>query len=405
MGTRQLYRLSARTVAAVTTPGLHCDGGGLYLQVAARGTKAWIFRFRSPATGRTRDMGLGPLHAVSLAEARDKAAALRSSVADGTDPIEAKITARRQREAEAANAATFADCARQYIDSHRAAWTNPKHAEQWTSTLETYASPVFGSLPAQAVDTALVLRVLSPIWTTKHETATRLRARIENVLDWAKVRGYRTGDNPARWKGHLNQLLPTIAKRQRVQHFAAMPFGELATFMARLREQSGAAARCMEFAILTAARTCEAIGACRDEFDLDNATWTIPAGRMKAKREHRVPLSPRAVAIIRGQWSDDSAHLFRTPGSAKPLSNGAMLALLERMGLDVTVHGFRSSFRDWAAERTAFAHEVCEMALAHTIPNAAEAAYRRGDLFDKRRQLMQAWADFCDHPAEANPGA
>jgi integrase len=266
-------------------------------------------------------------------------------------------------------------------------------------TIETYCGPVIGSLPVQDVDTGLVLRVLEPIWATKPETASRLRGRMENILDWAKVRGYRSGENPARWRGHLAQLLPALAKKSRVVHHKAMPFTEVGSFVAKLREVSGVVSRCLEFTILTATRTSEAINARREEFELNNATWTIPASRMKASKEHRVPLSPRAVEIVRDLLEQKNEYLFHSARKDKPICNMTMLNLRKRMGVEETVHGFRSSFRDWASELTAFPHEVCEMALAHTISNAAEAAYRRGDLFEKRRKLMEGWADFINTPA------
>ncbi len=397
MGTRQLNRLSAKTVALKKDPGLYCDGGGLYLQVAPSG-KSWVYRFRSPVTRKQRDMGLGPLHSVGLSEAREKAAVQRTAVLAGLDPIAVREEESRRRELEAARVVTFSRSAASYIESHRFGWRNAKHADQWTNTLKTYAAPVIGSLPVQDVDTGLVLKILEPIWSEKPETATRLRGRIESILDWAKVRGYRSGENPARWKGHLNQLLPVLSKKDRVTHHKAMPFPEVGAFISTVRELAAVSARCLEFTVLTAARTNEAIQAKPEEFDLDNATWTIPASRMKAKREHRVPLCPRAVEIVREMLALEKDYIF--PGGRKgtALSNMAMLSLLERMKVSVTVHGFRSSFRDWAAERTSFPHEVCEMALAHTIGNAAEAAYRRGDLFEKRRKLMESWADFVASP-------
>lgn len=398
MGTRQLNRLSAKTIAFKKHPGLYCDGGGLYLQVTPSGSKTWIFRFRSALTQKLRDMGLGALHTVGLPEAREKAAAQRRALLDGLDPIQVREQERQRKAIEAAKAVTFSQCAVSYVESHKAGWRNAKHAEQWTKTLEAYADPVVGALPVQDVDTGLVLKILEPIWSTKAETASRLRARIENILDWARVRGYRSGENPARWKGHLNQLLPALAKKSRVAHHKAMPFCEVGEFVANLRALPSVSARCLEFTILTAARTSEAIKARPEEIDLDNATWTIPASRMKAQKEHRVPLSPRAVEVVREMLKLEQDYIFPGADRRKPLSNMAMLTLLDRIQVEVTVHGFRSSFRDWAAERTAFPHEVCEMALAHTIANAAEAAYRRGDLFEKRRKLMEAWGDFINAP-------
>ena len=304
----------------------------------------------------------------------------------------------------AAKAMTFRDCAARYIASHRAGWRNPKHAAQWEATLATYAGPVMGGLSVQAIDTALVLKVLEPIWTTKPETAGRVRGRIESVLDWAKVRGYRAGENPARWRGHLDKLLPARSKVRRVEHHAALPYAELPGFLMSLRDQEGIAARALEFAIVTAARTGEVIGARWSEIDLLEKIWTVPPGRMKAGKEHRVPLSARALAILEEMQPHRHAEdSFVFPGAklGRPLSNMAFLMLLRRMGRDdLTAHGFRSSFRDWAAERTNFPSEVAEMALAHMVGSKVEAAYRRGDLFEKRSRLMAAWATFCNEPEQ-----
>lgn len=396
MGSRQLNRLTNKAIAATTQPGMVCDGGGLYLQVSRSGSKAWVFRFRDPATGKLRDMGLGPLHSIGLAEARTKAAEQRKARLAGLDPIKARQEEIQRRQLEAAKAITFSQCAAAYIESHKAGWRNAKHTEQWTKTLQTYAAPIFGALPVQDVDAGLVLQVLESIWATKTETATRLRGRIENILDWAHARGYRSGENPARWKGHLNQLLPTLSKKKRVVHYKAMPFEQVGAFVGRLQTLAGSAARCLEFTILTACRTTEATNARPAEFDLEKGIWTIPGNRMKAGKEHRIPLSPRALEIVRDMPAHGEDWIFLSTHQGKPISNMAMLKLLERMKVDVTVHGFRSSFRDWAAECTAFSHEVCEMALAHTIQNSAEAAYRRGDLFEKRSALMAAWAMFLN---------
>ena len=295
---------------------------------------------------------------------------------------------------------TFDACAAAYIEAHKTSWRNEKHRDQWRNTLNSYASPVFGSLPVQAIDVALVMKVLEPIWKTKSETASRLRGRIEAVLDWATVRSYREGENPARWRGHLDKLLPARSKIQKVEHHPALPHDEIGDFMAMLRGQDGTAARALEFLILTAARTGEIIGARWDEIDLEDKIWVVPGARMKAGREHRVPLSGAALAILE-QMREIREGDFVVPGGkkGKPLSNMAMLAVLKRMGRDdLTTHGFRSTFRDWAAERTNFPREVVEMALAHTIESKVEAAYRRGDLFQKRRQLMEAWVRFCASP-------
>jgi integrase len=392
---RQIGQLSALAVSRAAEKGMYHDGGGLYLQVAPSGAKSWLYRYM--LHGNAREMGLGPLHIISLSEARARASECRRLRLDGIDPIEARRVKRNEARLEAAKAMTFEACADAYIEAHQAGWQNPKHRAQWRSTLKTYAHPIFGSLPVQAVDVGLVMKVLEPIWYAKPETASRLRGRIEAILDWAAVRGYRKGENPARWRGHLDKLLPARSKVRKVEHHAALPYREMPGFMRRLREQEGIGAQALEFLIMTAARTGEVIGARWDEVDLDEATWTIPAARMKAGKEHRVSLSERAVAII-NELAKVRAGDFVFPGrhGLRPLSNMAMLKLLDRMGRDdLTAHGFRSTFRDWAAEQTSFPHEVSEMALAHRVGDKVEAAYRRGDLFQKRRQLMDAWAHYC----------
>jgi integrase len=316
---------------------------------------------------------------------------------DGIDPIEARSAERSDRKLEAARAMTFDACAAAYIDAHKSAWHNAEHRDQWRNTLNSYASPIFGSQPVQAVDVGLVMKAVEPVWNTKPETASRLRGRIEAVLDWATVRGYRKGENPARWRGHLDKLLPARGKVRKVEHHPALPYLQLPVFISDLRAQEGVAAQALEFLILTAARTGEVIGARWDEVDLSDRVWVVPAARMKARREHRVPLAAEAVSILEHlQQARESDFVFPGGKKAQPLSNMAMLALLRRMGRgDLTAHGFRSSFRDWAAERTSFPREVAEMALAHSVGDKVEAAYRRGDLFAKRRQLTEAWARFC----------
>jgi integrase len=391
----QFEKLSALAVSRAKTRGYLGDGGGLYLQVSASGAKSWVFRFKDH--GRLREMGLGPLHTVGLADARKRAAVCRQMRLDGTDPIAVKKAGKLKAKLEAARAMTFQQCAEAYIDAHKAGWQNAKHAAQWSSTLKTYAYPVFGALPVQAVDVALIAKVLEPIWKTKTETASRLRGRIERVLDWATVRGYRQGDNPARWRGHIDQLLPARSKVQKVQHHAALPYAEIGQFMADLREQDTTSALALEFLILTATRTAEVIGATWSEVDLDAAVWTIPAERMKAKKEHRIPLPKPVMTILKRLHKHRTGEfVFMGARPGKPLSNMAPLMLLERLGRsDLTVHGFRSTFRDWCAERTNFPREVAEHALAHSLPDKVEAAYRRGDLFEKRRRLMDAWARYC----------
>ena len=398
---RTIGKLTALAITQPKRRGYYGDGGGLFLQVSASGSKSWVFRFRDG--GRLREMGLGPTHTVSLAEARQKALDCRKARLDGKDPIEDRKTARSAARLEAAKAMTFKDCAERYIAAHKAGWRNLKHAAQWPATLGTYVYPVFGPLPAQAVDVGLVMKALEAIWTEKPETASRVRGRIESVLDYATARGWRTGENPARWRGHLENLLPKKAKVRRVEHHAALPYPEIAAFVSALRQQEGVSARALEFAILTAARTGEVIGARWGEINLAENLWTIPAHRMKAGKEHRVPLSPPALAIVEDLAKvRESDFVFAGGRHARPISNMAMLMTLRRMGRgDLTAHGFRSSFRDWAAERTTFPAEVAEMALAHTVSDKVEAAYRRGDLFQKRRQLAEAWAKFCTTPPTA----
>jgi integrase len=394
-------RLTALKVAKANRPGIYGDGGGLYLRVTNEGTKNWIFRFM--LNGRARWMGLGPVALYTLQEARGKALEARRLRHEGIDPIDARRAARGRERLEAAKAITFKECAENYIKAHRVGWRNCKHAAQWGATLATYAHPVFGRLPVQAVDTALVIKVLEPIWATKPETAGRVRGRIESILDWAKARGYREGENPARWRGHLDKLLPARSKVRKVEHHAALPYTELPNFLQALREQEGVGARALEFTILTAARTGETIGATWAEMDFRENIWNIPAKRMKAGEEHRVPLSARAVAILKEMQAcrhteDENAFVFPGLKIGKSLSNMAFLMLLRRMGKDLTAHGFRSTFRDWAAERTSFQNHIVEKALAHAVSDKVEAAYRRGDLFDKRRKLMDAWAVYCEGP-------
>lgn len=409
MATRKIHTLTATAVSKAHKAGYYSDGGGLYLQVAPGGAKTWIFRYsRKTLDGKTArpEMGLGGLHALSLAQARDKARTCRNQVLNGMDPIAARKASELALRLEQARAITFSDAAKQYIELNKSGWKNAKHADQWTNTIAMYCEPVFGHLAVAAIDTALVLRVIEPIWSKKTETASRLRGRIESVLDWAKSKGYRTGDNPAAWKGHLDAILPSPGKVKTVNHFAALPFAQIAEFMKALRARDGIAARALEIAILTAARSGEVRGATWSEIDFEAATWTIPAARMKAKREHKVPLSGAAIAVLNGlKGVRDGEYVFPTARASKPLSDMALTEVLRRMERsDITAHGFRSTFRDWAAERTNFSREVCEMALAHTIGDAVEAAYRRGDLFDKRRALMNAWASFCgNEPAVVIP--
>ena len=401
--TQKIYRLSALKVANIKTFGMHADGGGLYLQVSSTGARSWIFRFKQ--NGRARDMGLGSLTSVSLATAREMAAECRRTRLTGVDPIEVRRTDRREAQLAAARSMTFDQCRNAFIEAHKSAWRNAKHRAQWTTSLATYVGPVFGAMPIQRVDVALVMKVLEPIWSTKPETASRVRGRIERVLDWAKVRGFRQGENPARWRGHLDALLPARSKVRKVEHHAALPYDHIATFMAKLRNAGGMAARALEFTILTAARTGEVLGARRDEIDFQAKVWVVPPGRMKSGREHRVPLSRAAISVLKDmQARHQDDLLFPGDRRGKPLSNMAMLMVLRRMGRDdLTAHGFRSTFRDWAAECTNFPREVAEAALAHVVGDKVEAAYRRGDLFEKRRRLMDAWAAHCQLVPSARP--
>jgi integrase len=401
MSRRTLHKLTAIKVAKLAEPGYFGDGGGLWLQVAPALTKSWVFRFT--LAGKSREMGLGPVHTVNLAEAREAAREQRQLLLQGVDPIEARSSLRRRDVAAAAKVVFFRAEAEAFIEAMRHEWKNAKHEAQWTSTLTTYAYPYIGKMAVSEIETADVMRCLEPIWTTKTETAKRLRGRIEAILDRATALKHRKGDNPARWKGHLDNLLASPSKVAKREHHAALPYGEIGAFMKELRALDDLAAKAMEFTILTAARTNEAIGAKWQEIDLQAAIWTIPGARMKSKRPHRVPLSKPAVALLKAlQKVTESPLVFPGRGGEKPLSNMAMLALLQRrMKKGATVHGFRSAFRDWAAEQSNFPGEVAEMALAHVIEDQTEAAYRRGDLFEKRAKLMQAWADYCgrDHKA------
>lgn len=388
MSGRAINKLSAVQAAKIKEPGRHSDGGGLYLFVDQHGRRRWIFMYAR--NGKRTELGLGGGRDLSLAAARTEAAKLRELLAAGNDP--------KSNRAKSDQIPTFGVCADEYIEAMRPSWRNAKHAQQWTMTLTTYAKSIRGK-PVNEVMTQDVLDVLQSLWKRTPETAERLRGRIENVLDAAKAKGFRTGENPARWRGHLDQLLP---KRQRLSrgHHAALNYDEIPGFMTDLRSRAATAARALEFTILAAARSGEVLGARWGEIDLAKNVWTIPAERMKVGREHRVPLSARAQEILKAlQVDDPGANVFPGPKPKKPLSGMAMSMLLRRMKSEVTVHGFRSTFRDWASETTSYSHEVCEMALAHTIANKAEAAYRRGDLFQKRRNLMEAWADYCAQPA------
>ena len=385
---KQAEKLTARGVQAIATPGMHADGRGLYLLVSAAGNKSWIYRFQ--IRGRRRDMGLGPLDTCGLAEARRLAGDARQQVADGVDPIEV-----RKQAAAGEPGRTFQAVADAYVAIMSPAWKNAKHRQQWKSTLRRYAYPKIGDRPINAITTDDVLGVLEPVWTTYPETASRLRGRIEEILDHAKAKGERDGENPARWRRHLDKMLPSRSKIAPVVHLAAMPYRDLPAWWPYLQAQDGLGAKAVEFAILTACRSGEVRGMRWDEADLDARIWTAPADRMKSGREHRVPLSDPAVALIRKLATRRRGPLvFHGQRRDRPMSDMTLTATLRRMKTPYTVHGFRSTFRDWAAETTDHPDYVAEMALAHVIAGKVEAAYRRGDLFDKRRRLMEDWAKF-----------
>ncbi len=389
---RGIHRLTTRGAAAITKPGRHADGGNLYLQVSASGSRQWTFLFER--NGKQREMGLGSAEHgnVTLADAREKALEARRHLAQGIDPIEARNGKLANAKVAGIKFGKFAD---DYVKSHASQWSNPKHAAQWSMTLgDAYCSAIRAKAIA-TIQTDDILAVLEPVWLKVPETAGRVRMRLEKVLDAARVRGYRSGENPARWKGHLDHLLPKRGKASR-KHHAAMAWKEVPGFLQELEAREGTAALAFRLLILTACRTSEVINAEWSELDLDNSTWIIPAERMKARREHRVPLSKTAMDVLQQTKGKHKKFVFPGPADDGPLSNMALLMLLRRLKHDnVTAHGMRSAFRDWASECTSFPNEVCEMALAHVVENATEAAYRRGDLFEKRAKLMEAWAEFC----------
>lgn len=408
---RSQNKLSPLVVKNLKQKGLYADGGGLYLRVGEAGNKSWIFRFRRH--GKLRDMGLGALHTITLAEARAKAVDCRKLLLAGIDPLDTKKSELTQARLAAVKGTTFEACAKAYIDAHKASWKQERHAAQWNQALAKHAYSIVGKQPVDAVDTDMVLKVLEPIWKDKTETAKRLRGRIECILDWAKVKGYRQGENPARWRGHLDNLLASPSKLIHVEHFAALPYAKVGDFMKALDKQEGMGAIALKLVILTAARSNEVLGATWDEIDFKSKVWTVPAARMKTgKREHRVPLTEPVMAILKdlkqerkdieGKNDPSCPYVFPNSRGDGFLSNAVMLALLKRMNRrDITVHGFRSTFRDWAAENTEYPDEVVEMALAHAIQNKVKAAYLRTDLFEKRRVLMDEWAAHCQEQKEA----
>lgn len=416
--------LNAKDVAAKVKPGYYGDGGGLFLQVSNQGTKSWVFRFKSPVTLKAREMGLGSINTVSLAMARKKALDARIQVSNNLDPLIEKQNAEHQRVlVTARKAATFAICARECILTHEATWKNSKHRAQWENTLETYAFPIIGNKPVDEIDEQMVLRVLAPIWHTKAETASRLRGRIEKVLDYATAKKHRSGENPARWRGNLKELLGKQSANTSNQ--PALPFSRVAEFLHDLRTHEGITAKALEFVILTACRSGEVRLATWNEFNLAENKWTIPANRMKAGREHTVPLTEQAINLLRAMPRIESSEFVFFAPRGGALSDMALTAMVRRMHATqveagqrgyvdpaqkdlennpriITVHGFRSSFRDWAGETTNYPREVIEKSLAHGIKDKTEEAYARGTLFEKRIKLMQAWANFC---TAIGPGA
>lgn len=390
---RKAKELGALEVGRLTASGLHAVGGvaGLALQVTDRGARSWILR--AMVGGKRRDMGLGGYPDVTLAGAKEAARVARAKIKDGIDPVEDAKAKRSALYAQRAASMTFSEAAKAYIAVKEAEWKNAKHGDQWRNTLATYADPVIGNVFVRDVEQSHVMRVLEPIWMEKTETAKRLRGRIEKVLDWARVRGYRSGENPARWRGHLDTLLQSPGKVQKVEHHPALPMDDLGAFMVELRQQEGMGARALEFAILTAGRSGEVRGATWSEIDLKDATWTIPASRMKMKREHRAVLNDEAVTLLESLSRTHELIFPNTKGDM--LSDMTLTAVLRRMNRsDITAHGFRSTFRDWCSERTNYPRDVAEMALAHAIGDKVEAAYRRGDLFEKRRRMMREWGKF-----------
>ena len=417
---RQVNRLTALRVKSLSKPGRYADGDGLYLYVSQAGTKSWVFRYRDRSTGKHRDKGLGPVRDVTLEQARKAAQQARAELRAGVDPIDAAAEAKATAAAEARRGITFDQCAKRYINAHREGWKNDKHVAQWENTLATYATPIIGKMGVHDIELQHVEAVLEPIWTEKNETASRVRGRIEAILDWATVGKLRTGDNPARWKGNLEHRLAKRGKVRKVRSHPALPLQDMHRFMVDLRGQEGVAARALEFLILTAARSNEVRGATWGEIDLDAAVWKVPADRMKMDRDHRVLLSNRAVALVKTQRRLKGVDLvFPSPKDAAALSDAALTALIKRMhaaqaeaeqpgyvdpkqinrkGLPrvVVPHGFRSTFRDWVGERTFYPGDMAEMALAHRIDDKTEAAYRRGDMLAKRVKLMADWAKFID---------
>jgi integrase len=392
---RAVNKLSTLRIKAIKKAGRYSDGDGLYFYVSKSGNRSWVFRYRDRVTGKLRDRGLGPARDVTLEQARNAARVARGELRAGVDPIDARKAERTEAQRQRSQAVTFGQCTERYIESHRPAWRSEKHADQWRSTLDTYAAALLQK-PVADIDDASVLEALEPIWTTKTETATRVRQRIEAVLDWAAARQYRRGDNPARWRGHLDHLLPKPNKLKAVQPRSALPYLDAPALFLELRTQAGMAPIALQLQILTATRPGEVVGAQWDEFNVGTLTWTIPGERMKSGKPHRIPLSPEVASLLT-RLPRAGQQVF--PGvRGNCMTTAAPLKVLKALRPGMTAHGFRSTFRDWAADMTAFPREVAEQALAHSLPDKTEAAYRRTDLFQKRALLMAEWSRYCHSP-------
>ena len=391
---RKAAELSPLSISRLKDPGLWAVGGvsGLYLHVNARGARSWILRV--VVGDKRRDMGLGGYPDIGVADARQKAREARLKIEQGVDPILLRKQAKSELMALQATDKTFEQAAGEYIKIHAESWSNDKHRKQWERTLTAYAFPVVGKLSLRHIRQEHILKILEPIWTTKTETATRVRGRIESILDWAKVKGLRSGENPAAWKGHLDHMLPAPTRLKNVEHLAAVPVRDMPGFMVKLREAAGTAAQALEFLILTAARSGEVRGITWQEVSLEDALWVVPAERMKMKKEHRVPLSDRALSILKSQPRIDENPLVFPALRGSQMSDATMSAVLKRMGIDATVHGFRSSFRDWCGDYTNYPRDLAEQCLAHGADDPVEAAYRRGDALERRREIMNEWSKF-----------
>ena len=394
--------LTAKKVERIKAPGRYHDGHGLYLQVRNGNNKSWLLRYERAGVGE-RWYGIGPTHTVTLKQARERARAAKLLLLDGVDPIEFRKEQRAKRAAEKAATIMFKEAARRYFDQHESKWRSAKHRWQWLASLESYAYPVLADMAVADIDTAAVLRAIEPHWLTKTETMNRVRGRIESVLNWCKVRGYRQGDNPAAWKGHLGELLPARAQVAKVEHHPAMPYAELPGFITKLRKREGTAARALEFLILSCARSGEVLGARWPEIHWDERMWVVPEHRMKSGREHRVALSQRAIELLRElprEGGNDRIFIGSRPGTG--IGAQSMMQVIRRMGrADISAHGFRANFKSWSTECTRFPNEMIEMALSHAVGDKTERAYQRADMLKKRHALAEAWAPFCARPAPA----